>query len=244
MEKRYKFKSLQTFCNNEWMVNNQKRYRTAMDKAEIDYVRVELAIFNKLFDEEDWTAKVNLKCVENVGKKEVCNRELTMNVKKDENIFYVRDGWGVENKGGFWTKGSYLWQAYVDDVFIGEKLFHINDVGEVSSHANPYLEIEHIKLYNSHHDGWQERNRKYLKTFNKNDTKYVWAEVKFKNISQLDYHYELFVNFHDDSGQPKASVVQTGYVDANKLDYTYTFEKAWGSDTPGIWTDDKYLVEV
>lgn len=244
MEKRYKFKSLQTFCNNEWMVNNQKRYRTAMDKAEIDYIRVELAIFNKLFDEEDWTAKVNLKCVENVGKKEICNRELTINVKKDENIFYLRDGWGVENKGGFWTKGSYLWQAYVDDVFIGEKLFHINDVGEVTTHANPYLEIEHIKLYNSHHDGWQERNRKYLKTFSKNDTKYVWAEVKFKNITALDYHYELFVNFHDDSGQPKASVVQTGYVDANKIDYTYTFEKAWGSDTPGIWTDDKYLVEV
>ena len=167
-----------------------------------------------------------------------------MNVKKDENIFYLRDGWGVENKGGFWTKGSYLWQAYVDDVFIGEKLFHINDVGEVTIHANPYLEIEYIKLYNSHHDGWQERNRKYLKTFSKGDTKYVWAEVKFKNITQLDYHYELFVNFYDDSGQPKASVVQTGFVDANKQDYTYTFEKAWGSDTPGIWTDDKYLVEV
>ena len=77
MEKRFKFKSLQTFCNNEWMVNNQKRYRTTLDKAEIDYVRVELALFNKQFDEEDWTAKVNLKCVENIGKKEICNRELT-----------------------------------------------------------------------------------------------------------------------------------------------------------------------
>ena len=244
MEKKFKFKSLLTFCNNEWMVNNQKRYRTTLDKAEIDYVRVELAIFNKLFDEEDWTAKVNLKCVENIGKKEICNREVSIDVKKDENIFYLRDGWGVDNKGGFWNKGSYLWRAYIDDVFIGEKLFHINDVGEVTTHANPYLEIEHIKLYNSHHDGWQEKNRKYLKTFSKNDTKYVWAEVKFKNITKQDYHYELFVNFHDDSGQLKASVVQTGFVDVNKKDFTYTFEKAWGSDTPGIWTDDKYLVEI
>lgn len=244
MEKRYKFKSLLTFCNNEWMVNNQKRYRTTLDKAEIDYVRVELALFNKYFDEEDWTAKVNLKCVENVGKKEICNRELSISVKKDENIFYLRDGWGVENKGTFWTKGSYLWQAYIDDVFIGEKLFHINDVGEVTTSSNPYLEIEHIKLYNSHHDGWQEKNRKYLKTFSKNDTKYVWAEVKFKNLTPLDHHYEFFVNFYDDSGQPKASVVQTGFIDVDKKDFTYTFEKAWGSDTPGIWTDDKYLVEI
>src|SRR6185369_14236065 len=100
MEKRYKFKSLLTFCNNEWMVNNLKRYRTAFDKAEIDYIRVELAIYNKLFDEEDWTAKVNLKCFDIKGKEEFCNRELNISVKKEDNIFYLRDGWGVESKGG------------------------------------------------------------------------------------------------------------------------------------------------
>jgi hypothetical protein len=59
MEKRYKFKSLQTFCNNEWMVNNQKRYRTVFDKIEIDYVRIELALYNKLFDEPPRNKLVN-----------------------------------------------------------------------------------------------------------------------------------------------------------------------------------------
>ncbi|MBA3665903.1 MAG: AAA family ATPase [Bacteroidetes bacterium] len=244
MEKRFKFKSLLTFCNNEWMVNNLKRYRSCFDKEEIDYIRVELALYNKLFDEEDWTAKVNLKCFDLKGKEEFCNRELTITVKKDENIFYLRDGWGVETKGGFWKKGSYKWMAYIDDVFIGEQVYHVNEVGLVSNSANPYLEIEHIKLYDSHSNGWQEKNRKYLKTFSKSETKYVWAEVKFKNITNLDYHYEIFINFYDDAGQPKASLSQTGFVDSNKLDYTYTFEKAWGSDSGGIWTDDKYLVEV
>jgi hypothetical protein len=61
MEKRFKFKSLLTFCNNEWMANNAKRYRIAFDKDEVDYVRVELALYNKLFDEEDWKGKVNLR---------------------------------------------------------------------------------------------------------------------------------------------------------------------------------------
>jgi len=244
MEKRFKFKSLLTFCNNEWMVNNLKRYRTTFDKAEIDYIRVELALYNKLFDEEDWSGKVNLKCFDLKGKEEFCNRELVIGVKKEENIFYVRDGWGVEAKGSFWKKGSYKWMAYIDDVFIGEQVYHVNDIGLVTNTANPYLEIEHIKLYNSHANGWQERNRKYLKTFSKTDTKYVWAEVKFKNVTQLDYHYEIFINFYDDAGLQKAALTQTGFVDANKLDYTYTFEKAWGSDAGGIWTDDKYLVEV
>ena len=244
MEKRYKFKSLQTFCNNEWMVNNLKRYRTVFDKAEIDYVRIELAIYNKLFDEEDWVGTVNLKCFDALGKQEYCNREVNVTVKKEDNIFYVRDGWGVENKGGFWKKGSYKWQAFIDGVLLGEKYFHVNDVGVVETSFNPYLDIEHIKLYNSTIDGWQDRTRKYLKTFDKKLTKYVWAEVMFKNKTNLDYHYELLLNFYDDAGQPKASLAQTGYVDANKENFTYSFEKAWGSDTPGIWTDDKYLLEI
>jgi SpoVK/Ycf46/Vps4 family AAA+-type ATPase len=244
MEKRFKFKSLLTFCNNEWMVNNLKRYRAAFDKAEIDYMRVELALYNKLFDEEDWTGKVNLKCFDLKGVEEFCNREISITVKKEENIFYLRDGWGVENKGGFWKKGSYKWMAYVDDVFIGEVVYHVNDVALVTASSNPYLEIEYIKLYNSHGNGWQERNRKYLKAFSKTETKYVWAEVKFKNLTQLDYHYEIFLNFYDDAGQQKATLNQTGFVDANKKDFTYTFEKAWGSDTGGIWVDDKYLIEV
>jgi SpoVK/Ycf46/Vps4 family AAA+-type ATPase len=244
MEKRYKFKSLQTFCNNEWMVNNLKRYRTVFDKAELDYVRVELAIYNKLFDEEDWTGKVNLKCFDVMGKVAFCDRALDLSVKKEDNIFYLRDGWGVENKGGFWKKGSYKWQAFIDDVLLGESVFHVNDVGLVSTNTNPYLEVEHIKFYNGNIDGWQDRNRKYLKTFDKKITKYVWAELKFKNLTNLDYHYELFFNFYDDAGQPKASLVQTGFVDSNKEAFTYSFEKAWGSDIPGIWTDDKYLLEV
>jgi SpoVK/Ycf46/Vps4 family AAA+-type ATPase len=226
------------------MVNNLKRYRNSFDKAEIDYIRVELALYNKYFDEEDWNAKVNLKCFDLKGKEEFCNREINISVKKEENIFYVRDGWGVEKKGDFWKKGSYKWMAYIDDVFIGEQVYHVNDVGLVSNTSNPYLQIEHIKLYNSHANGWQDRDRKYLKTFSKTETKYVWAEVKFKNITQLDYHYEIFINFYDDAGLQKAALAQTGFVDSNKMDFTYTFEKAWGSDSGGIWTDDKYLVEI
>lgn len=244
MEKRFKFKSLQTFCNNEWMVNNLKRYRTVFDKIEIDYIRVELAVYNKLFDEEDWSGKVNLKCYDILGKQEYCNRELPISVKKEENIFYLRDGWGVETKGGFWRKGSYKWQAYIDGVLLGEKVFHVNDVGPVSVTSNPYLQIESLKLYNGDIDGWQDKKRVYLKTFDKKLTKYVWAELTFKNVTNLDYHYELFLNFYDDAGQPKASVVQTGTVDANKTGFLYSFEKAWGSDIPGIWTDDKYLLEI
>lgn len=244
MEKRFKFKSLLTFCNNEWMANNAKRYRIAFDRDEVDYVRVELALYNKLFDEEDWKAKVNLKCFNKSDKKLICDRELPIEVKKEENVFFLRDGWGVETKGSFWQKGDYYWEAYIDDIKIGESNFFINDIGLVTNTYNPYLAITGIKLYNGDYDGWNQRDKKYLKTFNKKTAHYVWAEISYKVLTNSDFHFEFFLNFHDDAGLQKASIQETGFVEGNKKDTVYTFNRAWGSNTPGIWTDDKYLVEV
>ena len=135
------------------MVNNQKRYRSVFEAAEVDYIRIELALYNKLFDEEDWQATINLKCIVSVGALEYCSRELEVDISREENIFFLRDGWGVEQKGGFWKKGAYKWQAFVDEVLLGEHSFFINDVGLVDSLENPYLEVESLRLYNSDING-------------------------------------------------------------------------------------------
>lgn len=244
MEKRYKFRSLQTFCNNEWMVNNQKRYRSVFDRDEVDYVRIELALYNKLFDEDDWQAKVELVCLDSISQIEYCKRHFEVTVKKDEHIFYLRDGWGVETKGKFWKKGSYKWLAYVDGTLVGEQLFYINEVGEVSNFHNPYLEVTGIKLYNSGINGWQDQHRKYLKKFNKYTTQYVWVEVTFRNKTPEDYQFEFFLNFYNDARQAKASLHHNGYIEKNKEGFDFIFEKAWGSDIPGVWADDRYLIEI
>ncbi len=244
MEQRFKFKSLNVYSNNEWMANSGKRYRTAFDRSEVDYIRCELAIYNKWFDEQDWSAKVSLKAIDLANNKEICNLDSTVQVKKEENIFFVRDGWGNSTLGSFWKKGSYKWQAFIDEVLVGEQTFHINDVGLVSNNNNPYLKLEYIKLYSSNIDGSNLKDRKYLHEFSKENTKYIWAEVQFKNLSQLDYHYEFYLNYYDDSGQPKATIVQKGFVEAGKLNHTYVFERGWGNETSGTWRDDKYTLEV
>ncbi len=244
MEKRFKFKSLNTFASNEWMANSAKRYRSCFDKDEVDYVRCELAIFNKLFDEEDWTAKLTLKAVDEKGGKEHCSLEEEIKVSKEENIFYFRDGWGNVETGTYWTKGTYKWQAFIDGVLIGEKFFHINDVGKVTNNHNPYFAIEHIKLYEGDINGWQQRNRKYLKTFNKKTTRYIWTEIKFKNITPLDYHYEFYLNYFDDAGQPKATIIHSAYMGDSRQDFSYYIERGWGTEEGGTWLDDKYTLEV
>jgi SpoVK/Ycf46/Vps4 family AAA+-type ATPase len=246
MEKRYKFKSLSIYSSDEWMANSTKRYRTVFDKAETTYVRCELAIYNKLFDEEDWQSKVTLRCEKVIpgNNEKICELETELKVSKEENIAYIRDGWGNATAGAFWKKGTYKWMALIDGVLVGETQFHIEDVGFVSNKSNPYFTIEHIKMYAGDYEGWQQRQRKYLKAFNKTTTQYVWAEIKIKVLTNSDFNYELFLNYIDDAGQPKAHQSKTGYIDSNKSNYTYTFDLGWGHNTPGSWKDDQYTLEV
>ncbi|MDF2450166.1 MAG: spoVK [Bacteroidota bacterium] len=246
MDRRYKFKSLSAYSSDEWMANSTKRYRTIFDKAETTYLRFELALYNKLFDEEDWTAKVSVKCEEILpsGNLTICTLDSELKVSKEENIFYVRDGWGTPNLGAFWKKGTYQWVAIIDGVVVGSQRFFVEDVGLVTKDSNPYFSIEHVKLYHGDVDGWNQRQRKYLKSFNKEQTQYVWAEIKIKAQTNLAFNYELFLNYVDDAGQHKAHQVKTGYIDANKKDYSYTLDLGWGNAIPGSWKDDKYALEI
>lgn len=246
MEKRFKFKSLSAYSSDEWMANSTKRYRTIFDKAETTYLRFELALYNKLFDEEDWTGKAVVTCEEvlTTGNRIICTLDSELKVSKEENIVYMRDGWGTPNAGTFWKKGTYQWVATIDGVNVGSMRFYVEDVGLVTKNSNPYFSIEHVKLYHGNVDGWNQRSRKYLKTFNKETTQYVWAEIRIKVSTPLAFNYELFLNYVDDSGQHKAHQKKTGYIDANKKDYSYTLDLGWGNDVPGSWKDDKYALEI
>lgn len=246
MEKRFKFKSLSAYSSDEWMANSTKRYRTIFDRAETSYLRFELALYNKLFDEEDWTAKAVVTCEEvlTTGNRNICTLDSELKVSKEDNIIYVRDGWGTPNLGTFWKKGIYEWVATIDGVSVGTQRFYVEDVGMVTKNTNPYFMIEHVKLYHGNIDGWNQRSRKYLKTFNKETTQYVWAEIKIKVTTNIAFNYEVFLNYVDDSGQHKAHQKKTGFIDADKKDYSYTLDLGWGNDIAGSWKDDKYALEI
>lgn len=246
MEKRFKFKSLSVYSSDEWMANSTKRYRSVFDRAETTYLRFELALYNKLFDEEDWAAKVVVKCEQITGTehKLICTLDSDLKVSKDENIVYLRDGWGTPNAGAFWKRGTYRWIAMIDGLEIGSHQFYIEDVGLVSKNHNPYFSIEHVKLFNGNYEGWNQKERRYLKVFNKTATQYIWAEVKIKVATNVAFNYELFLNYIDDAGIPKAHQSKMGYIEANKKDFTYTIDLGWGNDIPGSWKDDKYALEI
>jgi SpoVK/Ycf46/Vps4 family AAA+-type ATPase len=244
--KKYKAKELRTFASDEWMAGATKKYRKVFDKAETTYVRVEFSFYNKLFDEEAWSCTTTLKCFDLAEgqKKEICSLETKRDIKVDENIVYIRDGWGNASEGAYWRKGEYLWEAYIDNELVSESKFFINDVAKVIVDSNPYFEVEYIKLYVGDFNSWEKPERRYLKKIKRETTQYVWVEAKIKNKVNVDWQYELFFNFFDDAYQLKGQVQREGKVEAGKLDFSYTFDVGWGNEVPGSWKDEKYAVEI
>ena len=128
---KFKFRDLKAYCSTEWLSDNKKKYRQVFDRYETTYVYAELSFYNKLFDDEDWNVKINLKCYSlKKGRKELCDLNFDRKVSKYDNIVYIREGWGNKKFGAFWKKGTYYWEAYINGQKVSTKYFYIEENGE------------------------------------------------------------------------------------------------------------------
>lgn len=244
--KPWKFKDIKVYASDEWMAESTKKYRTVFDRMETDYVRVEFSFYNKLFDEEEWEGTTILKCfsLDGNNRKELASLETKRPIKVDENIVYVRDGWGNATIGAFWFRGDYLWEAWVNGELAGSKKFYVEDIGKVTHGNNPYFDIESIKMYEGGDNESSNASRKFMKEFSKKDSKYIWAELNMKVKTNSDFYCETFFNFFDDAGQPKGQDHRVQFVSKDSAGKIITIHAGWGRSTPGIWTDDKYTLEI
>src|SRR4051794_23557712 len=149
-DRKYKFKDLKVYGSTEWLADGKKVYRQVFDRSETTYVHCELSFYNKLFDEEDWTTYIRVRCVKlqpDGSTTEICVLDENKTVSKDENVFTSFGGWGAKKTGSFWKKGDYQWEAYIDHELVGTQAFHIEEIGLVTKEANPYFNIKAIRLF-------------------------------------------------------------------------------------------------
>lgn len=243
---RFKFKSLKAYASTEWMAESQKKYRQVFDTRELAYVYAELSFFNKLFDEEDWEAKVNLRAYartggENDGPKQLCDIVLDRPVTRDQNILFIREGWGVADPGGFWKEGEYYWEAWIDGELCGTQPFYVYNVGLVSGGKNSYFDLETVQLY----EGSNANNTatgSYMEQFHDKETRFVWAECKGINRVPGKWMMELHFLFYNDARQLKGRTTELVAIPAGLN--TFTVNSGWGSDHKGTWYPDNYTVEI
>ncbi len=242
----YKFRSIQIFSSAEWMADSKRKYRKVFDKNEINYLRWEFSFFNKLFDEEDWECQTSVKTFNITGGKreEICSLNEDLKVSKEENIIFVNESWGVEKPGGFWKKGDYVTEAYIDDKLVGSQVFYIHEVGEVTPTYNPYFDVVSFKAFESNKVATAMADRKYLKVFKRDSTRYIWFELTLKNKESKPWWLEYFVNVYDDAGQPKAHIESMRFIPRSSQDKIFTYDKGWGTEEGGSWKDAKYYVDI
>jgi AAA+ superfamily predicted ATPase len=246
MPVKYKFRDIKVHSSDEWMADGTKKYRRVFDRYETTYIRVELSFFNKLFDEEDWEAGVRMKCfyISGSHKNELCNLEKKIKVLKDENIVYHRESWGNATAGAYWFKGDYVWEAYIDEVKIGEGKFYIEDLGQAKPGENLFFDILSIRLFEGDGQASTLPQKKYLKQFSQKETRFVWGEFNIKNRTDKDYYAEVIFNFYDHVGQLKGSYPYLIYIAQSTAGKTYTLFPGWGSEVAGRWKNDVYSLEA
>ncbi|MFN0201192.1 MAG: AAA family ATPase [Bacteroidia bacterium] len=240
---KYKFKELKVYSSTEWLADGQKKYRRVFDQNEITYMYSEFSFFNKQFDEEDWDAKIVLKAFSTTKpRKEICSIDASRKISKDQNIIFIREGWGMDEVGSFWKEGTYCWEAYIDEAFVASQTFYIYDVGIVTQTDNKYLTIQSVKLYEGPDKGTPPHERVYCTQFNAKDARYVWGEFTAQNKANRPWMCEIFYYFYNDARQLKGRTSELIHIEEGKD--TFTITSGWGSDHKGTWFLDNYTLEI
>ena len=213
----YKFKELKVYGSTEWLAEGKKKYRSVFEASETSYIYAEFSFYNKLFDEEDWKVKVQLKCYElaedNTRTREVCTISLDREVKSGENIVYIREGWGNASTGVFWKKGRFIWEASLDGKVVGSRKFYIENHGPVATTGNPYFNLKSLKLFEGPNSLPTINSRIYYTRFDQAETRYAWGELHLQNkIHDEDWYCEAVFNFYNDARQLKGRTVELNHI--------------------------------
>ncbi len=238
----YKLKSLKIFGSKENLYFNVKKYRKVFDESESGYIYCELAFYNKLFDEADWKTKIRFICRNTKTGKQLCDFDKDIEVKKEKNIVYIREGWGTPDPG-WWKKGTYSYEVFMDGVSLGTTNFHVVDVGVVTAQNNPFFAIKNVQLFEGPKTPPLIDDRTYLNTFEGKVARYINVEMKLNNFQDKleSFPLELSFNFYNDAGQLKAQMHYFKEITNNPSEIV--LDTGYGSDAGGYWYEDKYTLE-
>lgn len=243
--KKYKFRELKVYASTEWLADNKKKYRQVFDRYETTYIYAELSFFNKMFDTSDWEIDVELKCYSmKKGKKELCSLPFRRKVSKYDPVVFIREGWGNKNKGAFWKKGTYYWEALIEGEKVATKYFYVEDGGkDAETEENPYFEVQSIRLYEGPYDDVPEHDRVYYSQFSSEETRYIYAEITLHNLyTTKAWQCELFTKFYNDARELKGQIVRLQRIE--KKDEVIKITAGWGSNVKGSWRQDRYSAEI
>lgn len=237
----YQLLSIGTFCSIENFYQNEKRLRRVFLRDEAGYLYTEVKLHNNLFKIKDWNLNFKATCREETDNNNIiCVLDKEFSVRKDIPTFIIREGWGVEQLGGFWGQGKYSWDLEVNDEFVGSCSFWIEEENFSSIYKNPFFELIEHKLYESGFEDIKRRKRVYTNSFKKEQLEYINQELKIYNYLERNWPLEIICNIVNEFGERKASCV---YFEELKADQRLIhLDSGYGSKDGGYWEKGSYKV--
>lgn len=239
----FKFKELRVYGALESLFQGARRYRFVFDETEVAYVNIELTFFNLLFNQDDWEADVVLRIINYHNNQEITKLEKQISVSKETSLVFVTDGWGTPSPG-YWKKGIYKWEVFVEGKNVGESYFYVMNNGQVSPTENPYFNIKSVKLFESPFEGTKIEDRVYLQSFAQDKTRYVNIEMTLESKVQSEPYFPLELQFfiHTDNHLLKAYMSHFKYLSDKPSEIT--LDAGYGTRAPGFWVQGNYTLYV
>lgn len=245
--KAYSFKDLKIYSSTEWLANNKKKYRQVFEESRVKYIYVDLILVNKLFDRETWDLEAEIKCYKyHKGKTLVTTLNIKKQIKKQDHVFHVREGWGHKKAGSFWKKGKYSWEVYINGEKVTTKYFYVENISTHPKLRHPELalKVDELYYYEGSFDQTDQNNPKIIsKQFDVKTTRYVFVELSIINrLLDRTWFGEVFIRFYNDSRELKGEVIRLEKIKGGE--HLVVINAGWGSNVKGSWRPGRYDVEV
>jgi len=245
--KAYSFKDLKIYSSTEWLADNKKKYRQVFEESRVKYIYVDLVLVNKLFDRETWELEAEIRCYKyNKGKNLVTTLNVKKQVKKQDHVFHIREGWGHKKAGSFWKKGKYSWEVYINGEKVTTKYFYVENITTYPKLRHPELalKVDELYYYEGSFDQTDQNNPKIIsKQFDVKTTRYVFVELSINNrLLDRTWFAEVFIRFYNDSRELKGEVIRLEKI--KRGERLVVINAGWGSNVKGSWRPGRYDVEV
>ncbi len=240
----FKYRSLRVYASTEWLADNKKKYRQVFYKKDISFLYIEFSFINKKFEEDNWDINLQLLCYK-IGneKKRMCTLTINRQVSKYDDTVYIREGWGNKEKGSFWKKGKYVWEAWVEDVKVGSKYFYVQDIkGKSPVLSSDYMELDDLYFHEGSYDDNAE-DPDHMIVFEAESTRYVYADLIGKNRNKSEeWIGEFILRYINEARELKGEIRKI--VNVKKGEENFSITGGWGSNVKGSWKPGLYHFEL
>lgn len=241
----YKVLKIEAFADKESLLGDQHKYRTVFEAQELGFLYIELVVHNSYFEEQDWSCEVRF-----VGYWRLLDGEedkifeLTesYSIGKEVSRAHLATNWGAPEKGGYWIRGVYRVEAYLDEEFCGDVYIVVEKEHFKAKEINPYFELLDLKMFPIFEELLPAEQWLYSKQFIAKETAFIGFAFTIRNKLDYIWRCELVLNVYNEQGEQLFTKRVLGIVEPTEEEIILVL--SYGREGYNYWQVGNYTIKV